>query len=120
MQITKISHDIYFRNQIQISKQETSNTQAERKSFLDNIQSKVKNASDMTDTIVVPRTIFKGYLGIMTGTTIVTLGGLINREKHPAVFKGTMAGGLLTSLYGTWAFVRPFIVKDAKGVQKQK
>ena len=52
----------------------------------------------------------------MTGTTLVTLGGLVNKEKHPKLFKGTMAAGLLTSLYGTWAFVRPFIIKDAKGV----
>ena len=52
----------------------------------------------------------------MTGTTLVTLGGLVNKEKHPKLFKGTMATGLLTSLYGTWAFVRPFIIKDAKGV----
>ena len=94
--------------------------QSERKSFLDDIHSKVKNSSDMTDTIVVPRTIFKGYLGIMTGTTLVTLGGLVDKTKHNKLFKGAMAAGLLTSLYGTWAFVRPFIVKDANGVQKQK
>lgn len=91
-----------------------------RASWLDRIHEKTKNSADMTDTIVVPRTIFKGYLGIMTGTTLVTLGGLVNKTKHPKLFKGTMAAGLLTSLYGTWAFVRPFIIKDAKGVQKQK
>ena len=96
------------------------NTQKQRESWLDKIHEKTKNSSDMTDTIVVPRTIFKGYLGIMTGTTLVTLGGLVNKTKHPKLFKGTMAAGLLTSLYGTWAFVRPFIVKDVKGVQKQK
>lgn len=96
------------------------NSLERRVSWLDRIHEKTKNSSDMTDTIVVPRTIFKGYLGIMSGTTLVTLGGLFNKTKHPKLFKGTMAAGLLTSLYGTWAFVRPFIVKDAKGVQKQK
>ena len=90
------------------------------KSWLDKIHEKTKNSADMTDAIVVPRTIFKGYLGIMTGTTIVTLGGLVNRQKHPKIFKSTMAAGLLTSLYGTWAFVRPFVLKDAKGVEKTK
>ena len=96
----------------------TGSTQS--KSWLDRIHESTKNKSDMTDAIVVPRTIFKGYLGIMTGTTIVTLGGLVNKAKHSKIFKGTMAAGLLTSLYGTWAFVRPFIVKDAKGVEKAK
>lgn len=90
------------------------------KSWLDRIHENTKNKADMTDAIVVPRTIFKGYLGIMTGTTIVTLGGLVNKAKHPKIFKSVMAAGLLTSLYGTWAFVRPFIVKDAKGVEKAK
>ena len=89
-----------------------------RKSWLDRIHENTRNNADMTDAIVVPRTIFKGYLGIMTGTTIVTLGGLVNKAKHPNIFKGTMAAGLLASLYGTWAFVRPFIVKDAKGVER--
>ncbi len=92
------------------------NNSNQKNGFLDNLHSHVKNSADMTDTIVVSRTIFKGYLGIMTGTTLVTLGGLVNQAKHPKLFKGVMATGLLTSLYGTWAFVRPFVLKDAKGV----
>ena len=94
----------------------SGSNQSKKNGFLDNLHTHVKNSADMTDTIVVSRTIFKGYLGIMTGTTLVTLGGLVNKSKHPKLFKGTMAAGLLTSLYGTWAFVRPFIIKDAKGV----
>ena len=92
MKIAKISYGQNF----------CGNENNNRKSFLDNLHSHVKNSADMTDTILVSRTIFKGYLGIMTGTTLVTLAGLI------------------TSLYGTWAFVRPFVLKDAKGVAKTK
>lgn len=80
--------------------------------FLDKLHTYSKNSADMNDTIIVPRTIFKGYLGIMTGTTLVTLAGLVDKKKSPKLFKGTMATGLLTSMYGTWAFVRPFIIKD--------
>ncbi len=89
-------------------------------SWLDRIHTNTKNLADMTDTIVVPRTIFKGYLGIMTGTTLVTIGGVMNKVKYPGWSKLFTLAGLLTSLYGTWAFVRPFIVKDAKGVEKTK
>lgn len=110
MKIAKISYGQNF----------CGNENNNRKSFLDNLQTHVKNSADMTDTIVVSRTIFKGYLGIMTGTTLVTLAGLINKAKHPKVFKGVMGAGLITSLYGTWAFVRPFVLKDAKGVAKTK
>lgn len=96
------------------------NNNNKKESFLDKFHTYTKNSADMTDTIVVARTIFKGYLGIMTGTTLVTLGGLVNKAKHPKLFKGTMAAGLLASLYGTYAFVRPFIIKDAPGVETKK
>lgn len=97
----------------QITSFNRSFSSSERKnSILDKIHSYTKNSADMNDTIVVPRTIFKGYLGIMTGTTLITLAGLINKVKHPKLFRGTMASGLLASMYGTWAFVRPFILKD--------
>lgn len=91
-----------------------------KNSVLDNFQTKVKNSADMTDTLVVPRTIFKGYLGIMTGTTLITLAGLVNKVKHPKIFKGTMVAGLLSSFYGTWSFVRPYIIKDVAGVTQNK
>lgn len=94
------------------------NSDRQNRSWLDKIHENTKNSADMTDTIVVPRTIFKGYLGIMAGTTILTLGSLV--YNHPKIFKTVTAAGLLTSLYGTWAFVRPFVIKDAKGVEKQR
>ena len=94
--------------------------QAKKETFLDKFHSCTKNSADMTDTILVPRTIFKGYLGIMTGTTLVTLGGLVNKTKHTKLFKSTMGAGLLASLYGTYAFVRPFIIKDTPGVATKK
>ncbi len=88
--------------------------------LLDKIHENTRNTADMTDTVVVPRTIFKGYLGIMTGTTLVTLSGIVNKAKSPKLYKGTLGAGLLTSMYGTWAFVRPYILKDAKGVEHHK
>ncbi len=86
--------------------------------FLSQFHEKAKNSADMTDTILVPRTIFKGYLGIMTGTTLLTLGSLINKYKKLA--KTVSIAGVLTSMYGTYAFVRPFIIKDCKGVETTK
>lgn len=94
----------------------TANTQKETKKsdFLNKFHEKTKNSADMTDTILVPRTIFKGYLGIMTGTTLLTLGSLITKPKN--LSKTLSTTGVLTSMYGTYAFVRPFIIKDVKGV----
>ena len=93
----------------------TNNTKNKQKSFLDKFQTGVKNSADMTDTIVVPRTIFKGYLGIMVGTALATLGAFIPKPK---IFStGLKIAGIILSTYGTWAFVRPYIIKDAKGVE---
>ena len=36
------------------------------------------------------------------------------------VSRGLSLAGALTSLYGTWAFVRPFIIKDCNGVEHKK
>lgn len=94
----------------------SQNSEKKRSSFLDKFQNEIKNSEDLTDTLVVPRTIFKGYLGIMTGTTLVTLGGLLS--KYQKFSKTLTVSGLLASLYGTYAFVRPYIIKDANGVQK--
>ena len=54
--------------------------------FLEKFHTATKNSADMTDTIVVPRTIFKGYLGIMTGTTLLSISGLFT-NKLPKISK---------------------------------
>lgn len=102
MQVNKIISNYTFTAQ--------NNQSTKNKSFLDNFQTRVRNSADMNDTIVVPRTIFKGYLGIMTGTTFLTVGSLLS--KHPKISKPLGVLGALTSFYGTWAFVRPYIIKN--------
>lgn len=86
------------------------NSQPQRQKFTDKFQTKLKNSADMSDCITVPRTIFKGYLGIMVGTTALTMGSFI---KNPVAKKVLSLGGLATSLYGTWSFVRPYILKGS-------
>ena len=78
--------------------------------FCDKFQTKLKNSADMSDCITVPRTIFKGYLGIMSGTTALTASSFV---KNPILKKGLAFSGLALSLYGTWSFVRPYILKGA-------
>ncbi len=110
MRIARISTNNFTSSTTQVNKPNENSTD-----FLKMFHDKAKNSADMTDSILVPRTIFKGYLGIMAGTTLLTLSSFTG--KHPKISKPLGIIGALTSLYGTWAFVRPFIVKDAKGVQ---
>lgn len=84
--------------------------QSKKKKFTDNFQTKLRNSADMSDCISVPRTIFKGYLGIMFGTTLATVSGLVkNTKAKTALLLG--AAGLST--YGTWSFARPYVLKGA-------
>lgn len=85
-------------------------SEPKKEKFTDKFQTGLKNSADMSDCISVPRTIFKGYLGIMTGTTALTASSFI---KNPVAKKCLALGGLATSLFGTWSFVRPYILKDA-------
>ena len=48
-----------------------------KEGFLEKFHTAAKNSADMTDTILVPRTIFKGYLGIMAGTMLMHAGGFL-------------------------------------------
>ena len=93
-------------------------TAVSKSSLLDRFETNVRNSADMTDTLVVPRTIFKGYLGIMSGTVLATLGAFISKPKP--VSTALKITGLGLSAYGTWAFVRPYILKDANGVEHKK
>ena len=93
-----------------------NNSQEKKSDFLSKFHKNARNQADMTDTVVVPRTIFKGYLGFMAGTTLTSIGALL--KNHPKISKTFNIVGLLTCLYGTYSFVRPFIIKDVKGVDK--
>ncbi|CDE89584.1 TPA: hypothetical protein CPT81_08395 [Candidatus Gastranaerophilales bacterium HUM_20] len=93
-------------------------TSQKREGFLEKFHTCTKNSADMNDTVVVPRTIFKGYLGFMAGTALTSLSGIFT--KHPKTKNTLLAAGILTALYGTFAFVRPFVIKDAPGVDKTK
>ena len=92
-----------------INTQQTPQSSVKRR-FTDNFQTKLKNSADMSDCITVPRTIFKGYLGVMTGTTLAIVAGLTKNKTLKTTF---MLTGAALSTYGTWAFARPYVLKDA-------
>ena len=82
-----------------------------KKKFTDKFQTRLRNSADMNDCISVPRTIFKGYLGIMFGTTLAAGANLIKSPSKVKTALNVAALGL--SAYGTWSFARPYVLKDA-------
>lgn len=77
--------------------------------ILDTFSEKVVSRRDITDTVTVPRAIFKGYLCFTVGTAINSIASLLNHEK---IKKGLAIAGTLTSIYGTYNFVKSFLVKE--------
>ena len=88
-----------------------TNPQLKNKSkFTDKFETKLRNSADMNDCVAVPRTIFKGYLGIMFGTMLASGANLLKKGKLRTV---TNIAALGLSAYGTWAFARPYVLEGA-------
>jgi len=96
---------------INIKSQPTQVQNVQKKtSLLDKFETKQKNAADMNDCVAVPRTIFKGYLGIMFGTSLATIAGNLKSSK---IKTGLNIVAIGLSALGTWCFARPYVLKNA-------
>lgn len=97
---------------------------------VDKFTTGIQNSADLNDTVEVPRTIFKGYLSFMAGTALMTAGSFLKRTK--TIEKALEDGakeiitktrtlpkvlnilGLIIATFGTFSFVRPYLIKDKK------
>lgn len=85
--------------------------------ILDILSEKVVNKRDLTDTVTVPRTIFKGYLCFTAGTAINSIASLTGDGKFA---KGLGILGNIISIYGTFNFVKPFLFKEKDLTKNEK
>lgn len=76
----------------------------------DRFETYIKNTADMNDCIAVPRTIFKGYLGVMFGTALASIAGMLKPSK---IKTGLNIAAIGLSAFGTWSFARPYVLKGA-------
>lgn len=85
--------------------------------ILDIFSEKVVNKRDLTDMVTVPRTIFKGYLCFTAGTAINSIASLAGDNKFS---KGLGILGNIISIYGTFNFVKPFLIKEKELTKSEK
>ena len=109
-------------NTTPVKKAETQNIQSQPKiehkpDILDIFSEKVVNKKDLTDMVTVPRTIFKGYLCFTAGTAINAISSLCGKGK---LSKGLGIAGNLISIYGTYNFVKPFLIKEKDLTKAEK
>ena len=79
--------------------------------ILDIFSEKVVNRRDITDTVTVPRSIFKGYMCFTAGTA---LNLIASKMKQTDLAKYLGIAGSLISICGTYNFVKSFLIKGNK------
>ncbi len=106
-------------NSNNIAKSKTTMAKSEYKpDILDKLSEKVVNKKDINDMVTVPRAIFKGYLCFTIGTAINAISGML--KKNGKISKGLTIAGSLMSVYGTFNFVKPFLIKEENLTEKEK
>lgn len=78
---------------------------------------KVINKKDLIDMVTIPRNIFKGYLCFTAGTAFSAISGLIKKDK---ISKVLLIFGNLMSIYGTFNFVKPYLIKNKELTKIEK
>lgn len=102
--------------EVQPVKQETTKLDY-KPDLLDIASEKIVNKRDITDTVTMPRAIFKGYLCFTAGTAINAIAGMLKNDKAK---KGLGIAGSLISILGTFNFVKPFLIKDKNLTEEGK
>lgn len=95
------------------SEQHIDKSSSNSKSLLDNFETSIVNSADLNDTIQVPRTIFKGYLSFTIGTALIPI-AMIAKNKHPKTSNLLNILAACFTVWGTYSFVRPYIIKNQK------
>ena len=85
--------------------------------LLDIASEKIINNRDITDTVTMPRAIFKGYMCFTAGTAINAIAGMLKKGN---LSKGLSIAGSLISILGTFNFVKPFLIKDKNSTETGK
>ncbi len=112
---SSITNNNIIRNDIKKTEQVTKKEEY-KPDILDIFSEKVVNKNDLSDMVTTPRAIFKGYLCFTVGTTINAIASLLKDNKFS---KGLKVAGSIVSIYGTYNFVKPYLIKN-KDLTKSK
>ena len=105
-------------NRNNIKKTEQATKKKEYKAdVLDILSEKVVNKNDLNDMVTTPRAIFKGYLCFTAGTTINAIASLLKDNKFS---KGLKIAGSICTIYGTYNFVKPYLIRNKDLTKTEK
>ncbi len=110
-EITNTFNKTNFRN---------NDSKKQNREFIDIIADNVKNPRDVKDCVAVPRGIFKAYIYLMMGSSLMLIGAALpNRWK--GLKTGFNIGSAILSGISAVYFAKPFAVKGlSPTVEKAK
>lgn len=109
--------NLQMSTQSDIKKETPLKKDAYKPDVLDFLSEKVVNKNDLNDMVTTPRAIFKGYLCFTAGTAVNTIASFIKKEKIANPLKIL---GCIVSLYGTYNFVKPYLIRNDKLTKDEK
>ncbi len=98
-------------------KEEQTQTADYKPDVFEVLSKKVVNKKDLNDMVTIPRNIFKGYLCFTVGTAVNAIASLIKNERARKIM--TILGSL-ASIYGTFNFVKPYLIRNNQLTKTEK
>ena len=96
---------------------QTNKQTVRKKDIIDIVSDKFSSKKDVYDTVTMPRAIFKGYLCFTAGTAINAIAGMLKKTNLSKALGITSS---LISIYGTYNFVKPFLVRNNENLTKKE
>lgn len=115
--LNNVSNNTLSTNYNQIQEKRQIQNNQKKDDIFDVFAKKVVNQRDLDDMVTTPRCIFKGYLSFTAGAMLGTISNLVKNDKVSKV-TGIVSSAL--SIYGTYNFVKPYLVKKEKLTNEQK
>lgn len=100
MNISKIQNAPIFYN----------NQKPQKREFIDVIADNVRNPRDVNDCVAVPRGIFKAYIYLMAGSSLISIANFLPQKLQKAKAPLNILGatlGIISAVY----FAKPFAIK---------
>ncbi|MBR1776620.1 hypothetical protein IJ750_06070 [bacterium] len=99
MQVTKIQKAPIF-----------CNATSQKREFIDIIADNVKNPRDVEDCVAVPRGIFKAYILLMIGSSLMMIANVLPSKWKAVKTCTNIASAIFTGLSAIY-FAKPFAIK---------
>ena len=120
MKISSINKSIPFKTSylqnIQPPQQHTP--KQKKREFIDIIADSVRNPRDINDCVAVPRGIFKAYILLMAGSSMMMISSALPKKMTNFKMILNIASAVLSGLSAVF-FAKPFAVKDLSPTVKK-